>query len=390
MICPKCGFDQPDNPECMRCGIIVSRYKGPIVGAGAQSPPPAFAAPAPAAPSLSPGLPPPPPPLLGIPPPPVISGGTALPPPLPPAAATFPASTFPDYPPPGPAGGTLYDGPPPAAVSGTLYQGPPPGSMAPTFSSFPVTAGPVFHGTFEPGKILGETFSIFFSNIIPFLLLSVLALSPLLLFSAWASTVPITETVAVQVNQLLGSLIQLLCVPIATAAITYGVYQQMRGGTASLVDCLKVGLVTLFPMLGLAFVQGFLIGLGTLACLVPGILLAVRWAVSIPAKVEGRMSVSDAMSRSTYLTEGYRWQVFGVLAVLYALNLVVVFGVGMVVGISSVRSGKVVHPGTIQFMTSLAQVVTTGIAATASAVMYYRLRSVKESVDVDQISSVFA
>jgi hypothetical protein len=262
--------------------------------------------------------------------------------------------------------------------------------VAPTFSSFPTNDVQVFHGTFEPGKVLGETFSIYFSNIIPFLLLSLLALSPLLLFSAWASTVPLTEKMALQGNQLIGNLIQLLCVPLATAAITYGVYQQMRGGAASLVDCLKIGLSTLFPILGLAVVQGCAISLGAVLCLVPGIILAVRWAVSIPAKVEEGLSVTDAMSRSTYLTEGYRWQVFGVLAVLTVINFMVGGGVGAVLGVNAVRAGKELHPGTVLFVTSLISVVTTGITAAASAVMYYRLRSVKESVDVDQISSVFA
>lgn len=386
MICPKCGFDQPDNPECMRCGIIVSRYKGPIAGAEPRSAPPAPAySPGPPPPPLYGGPPPPPLPSY-MPPPPVISGGMVLPPPLPaPQAPPAPQAS----PPPDPAGGTLYGGPPPGAVSGTLYQGPPPGSVAPVFSSFPATAGPAFHGTFELGKILSETFSIYFSNFIPFLLLSVLALSPLLLFSAWASSLSPTEPLA-QASTSLGNLIQLFCVPIATAAITYGVYEQMRGGTTSLVACLKVGLSTLFPMLGLAFVQGCAVGLASLACLFPGILLAVRWAVSIPAKVEEGLSVTDAMNRSTYLTEGYRWQVFGVLAVFFAINLVLGMGAGMVVGVSSIRTGGVMHPGTLLFVTSLVSVVTTGVTAAASAVMYYRLRSVKESVDVDQISSVFA
>jgi hypothetical protein len=35
-------------------------------------------------------------------------------------------------------------------------------------------------------------------------------------------------------------------------------------------------------------------------------------------------------------------------------------------------------------------VLSTGLSATATAVMYYRLRSIKESIDVDQIASVFA
>ncbi|HEX4964918.1 MAG TPA: hypothetical protein VF173_29175 [Thermoanaerobaculia bacterium] len=371
MICPKCGFEQPEGPECLRCGIIVSRYRGPA--AGARVTPPAFS---PAAPAPPPSFIPPPPVIAGgtvqapLPPPPQIVGGSVYGAP----AAAAPAM------PADPSGGTVYGGPPP----GTVYGGQ--GSVAPAFSSF--SGGRPFHGTFETGKILGEAFSVYFSNFIPFTLLSVLALSPLLLYSAWVSSLPQAHPL-VPFAGLLGSLIQLFCVPIATAAITYGVYQQLRGGDTSLGACLQVGLSTLFPMLGLAFVQGFAVGLGTLACLVPGILLAVRWAVSIPSKVEEKLSVGDALNRSTFLTEGFRWQVFGVLAVFAVIGFVLQFGVGVALGVSAVRSGKPLHTGTVQLATSLVTLATTSITATASAVMYYRLRSVKESIDVDQISSVF-
>ena len=29
LICPKCGFEQEDGPECLRCGIIFSKFKPP-------------------------------------------------------------------------------------------------------------------------------------------------------------------------------------------------------------------------------------------------------------------------------------------------------------------------------------------------------------------------
>jgi hypothetical protein len=360
MICPKCGFEQPDGVECMRCGVIISRYKGPVVGAAEpRNTPPAFA---------------PPPPF--IPPPPVIAGG-AVHAPIPPPPSISPAggTVFGDTP-TDPAGGTVYSGPPPPpAGSGAVYSGQ--GSSGPAFSAFPA-----FHGTFETGALVKEVFSIYFSNIIPFLLLSTLALSPVLVYSAWASSLPVLDPKAVIARSLV-SLLQVLCAPVATAAITYGVYQQMRGANTSIGDCLKVGLTTLFPLLGLAIVQGFGVGCAFFACIVPGIILAVRWAVAVPAKVEERVSVGDALSRSTYLTDGYRWQVFGVLAVMGVISFV------MTMVLIAIFAGKT-QSGAFLFTGSLLQVATTGLTATASAVMYYRLRSVKESIDVDQISSVFA
>ena len=352
MICPKCGFEQPDSVECMRCGVIISRYKGPVAGAGPRDTPPAFA----------PGVPPPPPPSF-IPPPPVIAGG-AVHAPIPPPPTLSP-------------NGTVYGGPPPPPPpgSGSVYGGP--GSGAQAFSSFPA-----FHGTFETGAITSEVFSVYFANIIPFLLLSALALSPVLLLSAWASSLPPGYPLASLARSLQG-LVQLFCAPVATAAITYGVYEQMRGSSPSLGTCLKVGLSTLFPLVGLAIVQGCGIMVALVACIVPGIILAVRWAVAIPAKVEEKVGVGDALSRSNYLTEGYRWQVFGVLFIIGMIGFALVVVAGVAFG------GKI-QSGPFQFTSSLLSIVTTGLSATASAVMYYRLRSVKESIDVDQISSVFA
>lgn len=346
MICPKCGFEQPDGVECMRCGVIVSRYKGPVAGAAAGNTPPPFA----------PGLPPPLPPPSFIPPPPVIAGGAVHAP----------------LPPPPPLS-------PPPAGSGTVYGGQPggPGSSAPAFSSFPV-----FHGTFETGAITSEVFSIYFANIIPFLLLATLALSPVLLFSAWEASLPAGDPMAVS-GRLLTNLLQLFCTPIATAAITYGVYQQLRGASPSVGACLKVGLSTLVPLVGLAIVQGFGIGLASLACLVPGIILAVRWSVAIPAKVEEGVGVGDALSRSTFLTDGFRWQVFGVLFVIGAINIALTVVLILVFAAKTQSGGFALSAG-------LLSILTTGLSATAYAVMYYRLRSVKEAIDVDHISSVFA
>ncbi|HSS49754.1 MAG TPA: hypothetical protein VLX28_12495 [Thermoanaerobaculia bacterium] len=363
MICPKCGFEQPDSAECMRCGIIVSRYKGPVAGAGPRNTPPAFA----------PGAPPQPPPPPFMPPPPVIAGG-AVHAPVPPPPVISPDGTVLSGSPASPVGGTVYGGPPPPpAGSGAVYGGP--GRVAPAFSSF----GGGFHGTFEVGKTLSEAFSIYFSNFIPFLLLSAIISAPVFALAAYVSTLKSTPGVALTFY-FLALLLMLICSQVTAAGITYGTYQQIRGKDVSMVDCLQVGLSLLFPVLGVATLTSVAEFAGFALCIAPGVLIALRLPVVVPVTVEERPGVFEAMRRSAYLTEGYRGQVFGVL-----------FVVGLITQVAVRLALIPFHDlGSLLMVTSFVNILTTGLVSTTVAVMYYRLRSVKEGIDVDQISSVFA
>jgi hypothetical protein len=322
MICPKCGFEQPDSPECARCGVLVDRYRGPALGAAALRPP------------VSPPLP--------------VAGD---PPPLPMPAPALAAAT-----------GTVYGGPPPAPP-------PPPAALAPG----------AFRGSFGVGEILGETFSIYFANFLPFAVLTAVALAPAYALGFLIGGAPRVSALLILSGLLLG-LISILASYITTGAITFGVFQQLRGNDASIAECLSRGLSLLLPVFGLALVQSLAIGLGLMACIVPGLLLAVRWAVSIPAAVTEGTGGSASIERSTFLTDGLRWDVFGVLFVLGVIQIGSVALLRLVAG----------NPILFLILTGLKDLLVVGISATGSAVMYYRLRGIKESVDVDQISSVFA
>lgn len=340
MICPKCGFEQPDSPECARCGVIVNRYKGPALGASALRPPAVRPASPPAA--------------FGVPEPMAAS-----------------------------AVGTVFGGPEPAmAGGGTVYNGPPPGSAAAAAMAAPrILAQP--RGTLGVGDVLGKTFSIYFSNLLPFLLLTAIALTPFYLAQAWlfsAKSGASPASLVLACSSLLVSLGSLLCVNIATGAITYGVFQQMRNQDTSIGDCLSRGLSALPRVVGLAIGQGLCIVVGLLLFIIPGILLAVRWAVSVPAAVTEGSGVSDSMSRSSELTEGFRGEVFGVLLVFGVLNFGSIFLVALV-------AAK--NPTLTLTLSAVKDLFSVGLTATGSAVMYYRLRSAKESIDVDQIASVF-
>ncbi|HUD73270.1 MAG TPA: hypothetical protein VMQ62_15035, partial [Dongiaceae bacterium] len=69
-----------------------------------------------------------------------------------------------------------------------------------------------------------------------------------------------------------------------------------------------------FDMFGDAFlaylVVLFLVALGFVFLIVPGIILAIMWMFTFPVLAENRLSFWEAMQRSAVLTEGYRWRLF--------------------------------------------------------------------------------
>lgn len=63
-------------------------------------------------------------------------------------------------------------------------------------------------------------------------------------------------------------------------------------------------------VIGFSFSVGFLVILACIALIVPGVLLAVRWSLAVPAMVLKDKGIGEAMSRSTVLTLGNRGRIF--------------------------------------------------------------------------------
>ncbi len=235
--------------------------------------------------------------------------------------------------------------------------------------------------TFDIGAVIGQTFSTLFRNFVPFMIICGLVLTPTLAVNLYM-TYQLQAGTFNFVLWFVQAALSLL-VFVATGAISYGVFQQLRHKPASIGECLLVGLKRMFPVMGVALLIVLIVIGGSILLIIPGIIAYVILYVAVPAAVVERPGVLGALQRSVELTRDFRWRVFAVIFVLWLINMVISMPVGVVFVFSPMSLASVA----VQW---IVQVFGAALQATAMALSYYQLRSVKEHFDVEEIAAVFA
>jgi uncharacterized membrane protein len=100
---------------------------------------------------------------------------------------------------------------------------------------------------------------------------------------------------------------------ILSGTFMIGIYRAILGmlaGRPPTVEMMFSG----FDRFGQAFlaslVYSVLVGLGFVACIVPGVILAIMWMFVSPILAETDLEFWPAMQASANLTKGYRWELF--------------------------------------------------------------------------------
>jgi hypothetical protein len=123
---------------------------------------------------------------------------------------------------------------------------------------------------------------------------------------------------------------------ISYAGALGAILKNARDEPTSLADCLTMGLAKALPVFGLTVLWGIGVGFGMMVLLVPGIILMLMWAVSMPALVEEQIGVMASFGRSRALTKGSRWSIFVVLLVVVVGLYVALFAMlGTIIGVNS-------------------------------------------------------
>jgi len=175
-----------------------------------------------------------------------------------------------------------------------------------------------------------------------------------------------------RVSPYLSALIGFVGTTLVQGALVEVVEDEHRGRPArGIGELYRSSWKRLGSLLAVSILMGIGVGLGLVLFVVPGVLLAIRWAVATPAVMLEGLGARAAMRRSRVLVAGHRKDVFVVLANIWIRTIVawVAFTL-LILGFASGTS----HPGlAVWFGGVLAAALVTPYTAHALNVVYYRL-----------------
>jgi hypothetical protein len=243
-------------------------------------------------------------------------------------------------------------------------------------------SAPFAESDFRVGRVLARTATILLQHFVIFFLVGVVAATPTVLLTqrtviaggAPSSNVFLMTGIGILLATVLGTLSQ--------AVMLHAAFQALRHRPVSLGDSLKVGLARFIPVLLLAIVLSFLVGIGFVLLIVPGFILLTMWFVGTPACVVERTGPWTSLKRSAALTKGHRWKIFGLIILLAMVNLIV----SPLLQLELRQIGS----GILSILVTLFWAALYGAYHSIAVVMaYHDLRVAKEGVDIEQIASVF-
>jgi hypothetical protein len=252
---------------------------------------------------------------------------------------------------------------------------------------------------FKIGEVIAVGLRIWAHNLLPFLVLTAVMESPIILWGAVVAQGDIFYGNDDYKRLVVFEGVSVLTLPlratVLSALLTYGVVMELQGRRVSIYACIATGLTRLVSAIGtmvlgcLCLVGAYFVGAipgvvvspgtsvitGALLALVLGSMLYV----APQAAVIDRNGVREALGRSRALTRGHRIAVLGLLFLL----LVLVFGVHFAIGRIAWNLESLIY-------IDLAAAVFIGsIIATMPCVAYYYLRAEKEGSSAEELAAVF-
>ena len=244
----------------------------------------------------------------------------------------------------------------------------------------PGTAG---RPAFTIGRVFSRTLSAVGANLVPFLLITTVLMSPLVAINYATSEAAVSPKP--QLNSQYGWLvaspfISLALTQFVTATLMFGVFEHLLGRSASWWDCVRRGFRRTPAALWTVFLFTLAIMGGAFFCVVPGIYVYIVYSVCVPVSILDGQGGWAAMKRSKSLTVGHGWTILASFLLVGIAGAVVTGVLGF-----ALRREPVVRSSSL----SAFQIVGTMWQSAMLCVIYHGLRATTEDLDVAEVAKVF-
>lgn len=231
---------------------------------------------------------------------------------------------------------------------------------------------------------------IYVRNVLSFAILAALVYSPLIAYAIWDIHDITNEPTVAHTKERFTVLIlvifagQYLLSKALAGALAYGVFNQLRDTRVSLGSCIANGIRRLVPVLLTSIILAILIGIGTAAYVLPGIVAACLSYVAVPAAVIEGHGPFKAFARSVKLVDSAVPRVFLLFVIFIALQ------VGLYWGLVAILDALVPYSTMARLCAFLALTILFGaFDAVLSSVAYAHLRADRDGVDTAELARVF-
>jgi hypothetical protein len=171
--------------------------------------------------------------------------------------------------------------------------------------------------------------------------------------------------------------------PITDAASIYAAARVYLGQPTTLGESFRAALSRYFPYVVASILWSLMLFVGSLCCVLPGILLAFRFALVLPVVVLERLSGFAAFERSRILMH------FDTMRNYVTLFLLGCGVIGVQIGISS-GAGLIGQAHLQALLTALLQSLASAFATIALVVFYFSCRCRAEGFDLIHLARVVA
>ncbi|MEM1005886.1 MAG: hypothetical protein AAGK26_10905 [Pseudomonadota bacterium] len=255
------------------------------------------------------------------------------------------------------------------------------------------------HVPFGAGAVVADTFSVFFKKIHVVILLGFIPALFEVIVNSYAlnqsaETLPGTDFVssAFTFTTAIATLVTLVVSSVTTAMVIQLAYDAKLGRSVQIAAYFLAAVRNLPAIVVLSVVASILYMFGMLLLIIPGVWLFAVFSVLVPAIVIDGAGFR-ALQRSAQLTKDYRWPIVGTLIlVFFCIFLVmIVFGfiLAALLGLFSDTGTSTSSIGLWMIPETVISAIGYGWSGFAIAMIFARLKEIKEGVSVSDLVDVF-